>query len=125
MHVGILEAVILLLFGALITATLFRRLHLPPILGYLLVGVIVGPYGLGLIADTKASSELAEYGVVFLMFTIGLEFSLNKLFSMQRIVLGLGGLQVLITTGIALAISLFFGASIEGAVVIGGVVAMS
>lgn len=125
MHVSILEAVIILLSGALITATVFRRFQLPPILGYLLVGVIVGPYGVGLIADTEASSELAEYGVVFLMFTIGLEFSLNKLFSMKRIVLGLGGLQVLITTGIALAIAMFFGATIEGSVVIGGVVAMS
>jgi len=125
MHVGILDVTIILLTGALITATLFRRFNLPPILGYLLVGVIVGPFGIGLIADTEASSELAEYGVVFLMFTIGLEFSLNKLISMKRIVLGLGGLQVLITTSVALAVALLLGATVKGGIIIGAVVAMS
>lgn len=125
MQVGILEGVVILLMGALIITTLFRRFHLPPILGYLLVGVIVGPYGAALIADTEASRELAEYGVVFLMFTIGLEFSLHKLMSMKHIVLGLGGLQVFITTGIVLGIALLFGIPMTGALVIGGVIAMS
>ena len=125
MQVNVLEGVLILLTCVLFAATLFRRFNLPPVLGYLIVGITVGPYCAKLITNTEAISELAEYGVVFLMFTIGLEFSLSKLISMKRLVLGLGGLQVVITTAIALGLAMYFGASLAGAVVVGGVAAMS
>jgi CPA2 family monovalent cation:H+ antiporter-2 len=98
MHFGVLANIITVLFAAVVVTTVLRRLRLPPILGYLLVGMIVGPYGLDWIADSKNVVDLAEFGVVFLMFTIGLEFSLPKLIALRRSVLGLGSLQVVITS---------------------------
>jgi CPA2 family monovalent cation:H+ antiporter-2 len=71
--------------------------NLPPILGYLLVGVAIGPHALNLLPDAEGASKLAEFGVVFLMFSIGLEFSLPRLFAMKRIVFGLGFAQVVVT----------------------------
>jgi len=122
---SILEGILLLLASAVLVSTVFKRLKLPPVLGYLIVGLSVGPYGLGLIPDKEAIHSLADFGVVFLMFTIGLEFSLSKLLSMRRTVLGLGGLQVLLTAGLTMAIAFVAGAHIAGALVVGGVVAMS
>ena len=75
MHFGVLANIIIVLFAAVLVTTVLRRLRLPPILGYLLVGMIVGPYGLDWIADSQSVVSLAEFGVVFLMFTVGLEFS--------------------------------------------------
>jgi CPA2 family monovalent cation:H+ antiporter-2 len=67
-----------------------RSLKLPPMLGYLVVGVLIGPNALALAKDTPACKYLAEFGVVFLMFVIGLEFNLPKLRSMRTLVFGLG-----------------------------------
>lgn len=126
METSILDGVLILLGCVLVAATLFKRLHLPPVLGYLLVGMVVGPYGLGLImAEIKSTQELAEYGVVFLMFTIGLEFSLPRLVAMKRVVLGLGGLQVLFTTLLIMGLALLAGGRFIGAFVTGGILAMS
>ncbi len=125
MHFHILENILMLLTSAVFVAVLFRRFNLPPVLGYLVIGVTVGPYGLGLIPDKQSTTELAEFGVVFLMFTIGLEFSLAKLISMRRAVLGLGGLQVAITTLITMGIALLAGGHLAAALVVGGVAAMS
>ena len=122
---SILEGILLLLASAVLVSTLFKRLKLPPVLGYLIVGISVGPYGLGLIPDKSSIHSLADFGVVFLMFTIGLEFSLSKLLAMRRTVLGLGGLQVLLTTGLTMTIAFVAGSQIAGALVVGGVVAMS
>lgn len=124
-HYTILEGILILLASAVLVSTLFRRFNLPPVLGYLSVGVVVGPYGLSLIPDLDSTHQLAEFGVVFLMFTIGLEFSLPKLMAMKRTVLGLGGLQVLLTTLITMGITFVAHASLGGALVVGGVVAMS
>ena len=115
---------------ALIAATvaivvLFLSLRLPPILGYLTVGVLMGPYGLGLIADTEHTRAFAEFGVVFLLFSIGLEFSLPLLMRMRGAVLGLGGLQVLLCTVITAIVAVYVGVPFEASIVLGGVVAMS
>jgi CPA2 family monovalent cation:H+ antiporter-2 len=72
-------------------------LGLPPIMGYLLVGAVLGPHAAGWVPDTEQTRHLAEFGVVFLMFSIGLEFSLARLYSMKRIVFGLGLAQVLVS----------------------------
>lgn len=85
----------------MLAVVLFRRFNLPPVLGYLLVGSIIGPHALNLMHDVHRAESLAEFGVVFLMFSIGLEFSLSKLYAMKRIVFGLGLLQALVTLLVA------------------------
>ena len=92
-----LDLALLYLVAAVLGVVLCRYLKLPPILGYLSVGVLIGPNALALAGDTASISYLAEFGVVFLMFVIGLEFNLPKLRSMRLIVFGLGLLQVLLT----------------------------
>ncbi|MGH8806745.1 MAG: monovalent cation:proton antiporter-2 (CPA2) family protein [Noviherbaspirillum sp.] len=92
-----LELTLILLTTAVLGVVAFRMLHLPPMLGYLAVGIVIGPHGLGLASENQTTHTLAEFGVVFLMFSIGLEFSLPKLISMRRTVFGLGMAQVLLT----------------------------
>src|SRR5258708_4832561 len=120
-----LELVLILLASAVFVVVLFRWLHLPPLLGYLLVGVAVGPFALAWIPDTDEGRRLAEFGVVFLMFSIGLEFSLPKLFQLRRAVFGLGFAQVLLTLGAVLAAASLAGAPWQAAVAVGGAIAMS
>ncbi len=120
-----LPSVLILLTAAVVVVILFRRLKLPAMLGYLLVGVAIGPNGLGLIPDTADTRNLAAFGVVFLMFSIGLEFSLAKLATMQRIVFGLGASQVVLTLALVVACTLAAGADWRAGVVLGGVIAMS
>src|SRR5215218_9965220 len=104
-----LELVVILLAVGVFVSVCCNRLRLPPVLGYLLVGIVVGPKALGLIPDSKEARYLAEFGVVFLMFSIGLEFSLPQLKAMRRIVFGLGLAQVAFTTIAAMAALSFFG----------------
>jgi CPA2 family monovalent cation:H+ antiporter-2 len=97
-----LELTLVLLGAAVLGVVVFRMLHLPPMLGYLFVGIVIGPHGLRLAGETAATSTLAEFGVVFLMFSIGLEFSLPKLSAMRRTVFGVGMAQVLLTIAAAI-----------------------
>jgi K+:H+ antiporter len=120
-----LELVLILLASAVFVVVLFRWLQLPPLLGYLLVGVAVGPFALAWIPDTDEGRHLAEFGVVFLMFSIGLEFSLPKLFQLRRAVFGLGFAQVLLTLGAVLAAASLAGAPWQPALAVGGAIAMS
>ena len=85
-----LTLVLLYLIAAVGGVVLCRLARLPPILGYLVVGVLIGPNAMALAKDSEGVSYLAEFGVVFLMFVIGLEFNLPKLRSMRRLVFGLG-----------------------------------
>jgi CPA2 family monovalent cation:H+ antiporter-2 len=123
--VGALETVLILLASAVLVVVLFRSLHLPPLLGYLLVGVAVGPFALAWIPDTAEGRHLAEFGIVFLMFSIGLEFSLSKLFQLRRAVFGVGLAQVLLTLATVLLLSAIVGAPWQAALALGGAVAMS
>jgi len=121
-----LQSVLLLLAAAVLVVVVFRSLKLPPLLGYLVVGVAIGPRALGLIPDTPESHALAEFGVVFLMFSIGLEFSLPKLVAMRRIVFGLGTAQVLTTVAVgALALPLLLPIDWRAGLILGGALAMS
>jgi len=120
-----LQLVLVLLLAAVLVVIVFRLLKLPALLGYLLVGVAIGPRGLGLIPDTAGTRGLAEFGVVFLMFSIGLEFSLARLATMRRIVFGLGASQVALTLAIVVAAALAAGADWRAGVVLGGAIAMS
>jgi CPA2 family monovalent cation:H+ antiporter-2 len=120
-----LQTVLILLASAVLVVVLFRTLRLPPTLGYLAVGVAVGPYALAWIPETKEAQELAEIGVVFLMFSIGLEFSLPRLVTMRRIVFGLGAAQVLCTMLATWAIAVALGVDWKAGLILGGVLAMS
>ena len=92
-----LSLALLYLVAAVLGVVVCRSLKLPPMLGYLVVGVLIGPNALAFAQDTASLRYLAEFGVVFLMFVIGLEFNLPKLRSMRTLVFGLGMLQVIIT----------------------------
>jgi CPA2 family monovalent cation:H+ antiporter-2 len=122
---GFLPAVLLLLASAVLAVALCRSLHLPAMIGYVLTGLALGPHALGLVSDRDEIRTLAEFGVVFLMFSIGLEFSLPKLWTMRRIVFGLGFAQVAITLALGVAAALAAGASWQAGVALGGIVAMS
>jgi CPA2 family monovalent cation:H+ antiporter-2 len=121
----LLQILILLAASVCVVAGV-RKLKLPAILGYLAVGMLLGPHAFALAVDNETTQLLADFGVVFLVFTLGLEFSLPRLVAMRWEVLGVGGAQVLITAGIVAAGStLVFDVAPAVAVVIGGAVAMS
>ena len=124
-----LEFALLLLFCVVAGVVVFRLLHLPPLLAYLTVGILVGPHAFALLPDSSDARYLAEFGIVFLMFSIGLEFSLAKLRAMRRIVLGLGAAQVLLTVVATLVagwlIGRYFNVGLAGAFALGGALAMS
>jgi len=122
-----LELVLVLLASAVLVVVLARSLHLPPMLGYLLVGVAIGPHALHWIPASEESgyAHLAEFGVVFLMFSIGLEFSLPKLFNMRRLVFGLGMGQVMLTLIVPTAAAWALGYPWQLGFALGGALAMS
>jgi CPA2 family monovalent cation:H+ antiporter-2 len=125
-HNDPLLQILILLTASVCVVAAVRRLALPAILGYLAVGMLLGPHALALAADNETTQLLADFGVVFLVFTLGLEFSLPRLVAMRWEVLGVGGAQVLITTGIiAAAAVMLFDVVPAVAIVIGGAVAMS
>ena len=111
-----LQLVLVLLASAVLVVALFRSLNLPPVLGYLLVGAAIGPHALDLVPDSEATHHLAEFGVVFLMFSIGLEFSLPRLYSMKRTVFGLGLAQVTLTVAINIPVAMLAGLNPLGVV---------
>lgn len=118
--------ILLIILGlSVVIVSILRRMHLPPILGYLIAGAVVGPYGLGLLESKEEIRYIAEFGVVFLLFSIGLELSLPKLVSMRRKLLGLGGMQVLLCTALALIVAKFAGLSWPAAIAVSGALALS
>jgi CPA2 family monovalent cation:H+ antiporter-2 len=120
-----LSVALILLASAVAVVAFFRQFSLPPILGYLLVGTIIGPHALALVPATEVQHDLAEFGVVFLMFSVGLEFSLPQLMAMRSIVFGLGSAQVVGTVVLGLGAAMLAGADWRAGVVVGGVAAMS
>lgn len=120
-----LPLILVLLISSVLAVALFRAFRLPAMLAYFLVGMALGPHTFGLLPDTEATKEFAEFGIVFLMFSIGLEFSLPQLYAMRKKVLGLGGAQVLITLAIVMGIAKLAGLDWPVAFVIGSALAMS
>ena len=126
MHTDPLLQILILLAASVFVVAGVRKLALPAILGYLAVGMLLGPHALALVVDNDTTRLLADIGVAFLVFTLGLEFSLPRLLAMRGEVLGVGGAQVLVTTAIvALAVAWLRGVAPASAVVVGGAVAMS
>jgi monovalent cation:H+ antiporter-2, CPA2 family len=120
-----LTSVLLLLTSSVLAIALFRALHLPAMLAYFMVGILFGPFALNLLPSTESGRHVAEFGIVFLMFSIGLEFSLPKLYAMRKTLFGLGGSQVLITLGVTIGVAMLAGLSLPTAFVIGGALTMS
>ena len=120
-----LQLVLILLATAVLAVVVFRLLRLPPMLGYLLSGVIIGPHALGLIPEVTETHHLAEFGVVFLMFSIGLEFSLPKLVTMKNVVFGFGTAQVCASMIIVMIVTWMIGIDWRVGLALGGVLAMS
>ncbi|MCL2310009.1 MAG: cation:proton antiporter [Proteobacteria bacterium] len=120
-----IAAVLILLTASVAAVFVCRAIQMPAILGYLLVGVTLGPNGFALIADSADARHLAEFGIVFLMFTLGLEFSLPQLKAMRRAVLGLGAAQVGACAVIGMTVLVGLGYSWGAGIVIGGMLAMS
>jgi CPA2 family monovalent cation:H+ antiporter-2 len=126
---SLLGIIVVLLVVSVGTVAAARALKLPPLVGYLVVGLLLGPHALALAPDTDVTRWLAEIGVVFLMFSIGLEFSLPKLRAMRSLVFGLGGLQVGFTVLAVVAAVLLtqdlHGMGWQAGVALGGAMAMS
>jgi len=128
-----LELTLLYLLAAVLGVVGCRFLKLPPMLGYLVVGVVIGPNALAFAQNSEGIRHLAEFGVVFLMFVIGLEFNLPKLRTMQRYVFGLGLWQVVLTVVLVTTFSVFlnvmaptlWGMSWQTALTLAGALSMS
>jgi CPA2 family monovalent cation:H+ antiporter-2 len=123
-HHFLVELVVLLVAAALGVA-LFERLRLPPVVGFLVTGAVIGPGVLGVVGDPDRVLELAEFGVVFLLFEIGLELPADRLRRSWRVTLVAGGLQVALTLATAAGAALWLGAPPPLAVLVGMLVAMS
>ncbi|GHF24983.1 potassium transporter TrkA [Kordiimonas sediminis] len=117
--------VLVFLAASIAVVMVFKRVKTSAILGYLAAGVIVGPAGLALVKESDSLHILAEFGVVFLLFMIGLEFSVSRLKSLLKYVVGLGGLQVVLTAAIICAVAMAFAIGSSPAVIIGGGLALS
>lgn len=105
--------------ASVIFVPLFQRFGFGSVLGYLIAGVLIGPFGLKLVSDTESVKHFSELGVTLLLFIIGLEIQPRKLWSLRRGLFGLGGLQVLITSIIFMIVAKYFGFSITASLVIG------
>ena len=120
-----LQSVLVLLASSVIAVAVCQSLRVPPMVGYLVTGLALGPHALGVVSEREETHQLAELGVVFLMFSIGLEFSLAKLKSMRRLVFGLGLAQVGATTALGILAAAALGASWQIGLALGGIAAMS
>ncbi|KRW94424.1 cation:proton antiporter [Paracoccus sp. MKU1] len=123
---GLLEAAALLAMMAFCHVAICARLGIPALVGFLLSGIVIGPSGLGLIAEGATLTLIGEVGVILLLFALGLEFSLDKLVSLRRLIFGLGLAQVLVTGGlVTVGLLVFTEIAPAAAVLIAGAVAMS
>ena len=120
-----IQLIILLLVSSVLLVAVFSYLRLPPMIAYFVVGLVLGPHAFGILPDSESSRHFVEFGIVFLMFTIGLEFSLPKLNSMRNILFGLGSSQVLITISTVILFGVFFGLNLPAAFIIGSALTMS
>jgi CPA2 family monovalent cation:H+ antiporter-2 len=120
-----LSQVLILLAAAVLVVALARRLGLPSLLGYICVGIALGPHAFALFRGSSNTQLLADLGVAFLLFTIGLEFSFPRMIALRREVFGLGAAQVLATASLVAGLAFLGGVTLPVAIVVGGAVAMS
>ncbi len=117
--------IVVLLAAAVIAVPLFQRLGLGAVLGFLVAGAVIGPWGLGFISAVDEIRHLAEFGVIFLLFIIGIELKPSRLWVMRRSVFGLGTAQVLITGTVITLVALAFGIPMRSALIVGFGLALS
>ena len=122
---GHLNDVLVILLAAVLCVALFQRLRITPVLGYLTAGILIGPYAAGLIHDPAGTELLAEFGVIFLLFTIGLDLPLRRLIEMRHLIFGLGLAQVGLTSIAIAGVAMAVGLSAETALILGGALALS
>src|SRR3990172_5140711 len=120
-----LRDVLVILLAAVVVVSVFRRLRASAVLGYLVAGVLIGPHSLGLIRDVGATAILGQFGVVFLLFSIGLELSIERLVALRRYVFGLGAAQVLVTALVFWAVLRALGLDGGAALIVGSGLALS
>jgi CPA2 family monovalent cation:H+ antiporter-2 len=125
MHPSIHLSIVILLCAAVLIVTICRVLRLSPVIGYLAAGAAIGPFGLGLINDVDGTTGIAEFGVIFLLFIIGLELSFERLRSMRKHVFEFGGAQLLLTSSMFAALIIGMGGNTVEAIIIGGGLALS
>jgi CPA2 family monovalent cation:H+ antiporter-2 len=116
---------LIILTAAVIGASVAERLNLGSIIGYLAAGLLIGPAMLNLIQDVQAPQALAELGIVFLLFTVGLELPIERLRQLPKTMFVLGGLQMAVTTTLLAGVGLLFGASVPGAIALGLALSLS
>jgi len=116
---------LIILASSLVMIALFRRLRLPPVLGYLCVGLMVGPKAFDWINESEHLPDLAELGVVFLLFSLGLEFSLSKMIALRKVVFRLGSQQVLLTTLLLGSVLMLLGMPATPALLLGAGLSLS
>ena len=124
MH-GNLGNIVILMAVAVVTVWLFKRINLPPILAYLFCGILAGPDLLALFEHPEDMQTFAELGIVFLLFSLGLEFSLPKMLAMRHLVFGVGLAQMVLTTAVFMGIAILLGFDTKASLVIGGIIALS
>ncbi|MCP4472306.1 MAG: potassium transporter KefB [Gammaproteobacteria bacterium] len=120
-----LNEILIILILSVVGIAVFRRLDIPAVLGYLVVGLLAGEHAFGWIHDRHVLEQIAEIGVVFLLFTIGLEVSIPRLIAMRNIVFGIGLVQVIISTLSTMVLGLWMGLSWQAAFAVGGALTMS
>lgn len=126
MHdLSIMQDLLILLLLALVTAYLFSQIRISPIVGYLLTGCLVGPFGLHLISSLDEVDKMAEIGVILLLFTIGLEFSFRRILMLKDLMFRSGTTQLLLSSVLIFGFSLLFGLPVRTAIVIGFALAIS
>ena len=120
-----LALIVIVLAASVLSVGICRRLGLPSLLGYLIVGMLLGPQAFKLIPDSEQARSIAEYGIVFLMFSIGLEFSLPQFRSMRRLVMGLGSAQYVLSLLLFALLALALSQTLASSIVLGAALAMS
>jgi CPA2 family monovalent cation:H+ antiporter-2 len=122
---GTFGNILILMSAAVAAVWLFKRINLPPILAYLFCGILAGPDLLALFEHPEGMEVFAELGIVFLLFSLGLEFSLPKMLAMRNLVFGVGLWQMILTTGVFMGLAILAGLDTSAALVVGGIVALS
>lgn len=125
LHIPHLYEIVVFLLASVVIVPTLRKLRASPVLGFLFTGLLIGPYGLGVIEDVESVAALAELGVIFLLFTIGLELSIGRLKALSSLVFGMGLLQVVCTSLVIGGLLRLAGYAVEAAVIVAMSVAMS
>ena len=124
MPVQSLSQVLILLLASVLVLAVARRIGMPAILGYLVVGIALGPFALAVLPNGAQTQAIAQIGVVFLLFTLGLEFSFPRMVAMRREVFGLGSAQTIVVGGAGALATHAIGVAWPSAIVVGGALAM-